>query len=84
MLERPPARPDRRRQAASARQARRRRRSKAGRIVVAIELDELVVLEALLASGRLTEAQALRRSSVEAELGRLIADWACRWRPRDA
>lgn len=38
------------------------------------------VLMALLISGRLTEAQALNREVVEAELRDVLKEWAGRWR----
>ena len=37
------------------------------------------MIEALLEAGRLTEAEALERPSVERELGWVLDDWARRW-----
>jgi hypothetical protein len=67
----------RKQRAYRARLARSRR--KRGEVVAKIVIEENPVVEALLESGRLTEAQALRRSLVEQALGRLIADWSRRW-----
>jgi hypothetical protein len=47
--------------------------------VLHIEAREDRLAEALLLAGRLSEAEALRRSLVERELGRLLDDWARRW-----
>ena len=38
------------------------------------------MIDALINSTRLTEAEALRRSLVEAALGKLINEWALRWK----
>jgi hypothetical protein len=81
MLKRAPPSDDsnaKKQRAHRARLARSRR--KHGQIVASIVIEENPVIEALLQSGRLTEAEALRRSLVEAALGKLIAEWACRWR----
>jgi hypothetical protein len=37
------------------------------------------VIEALLRSRRLSEAEALRRAQVETAVGAVLADWAGRW-----
>ena len=79
MLVRPPRPDDPRRKSASARQRRYRRRAKAGNAIFPIEADECAVIEAMLKSGRMTEAQALKRKLVNAALGELIAEWAGRW-----
>jgi hypothetical protein len=78
MLKRTPPSDDRAKsQRARARLARSRR--KRGEIVVSIVIEENPVVEALLESERLSEEQALRRPQVEAALGKLIAEWVCRW-----
>lgn len=78
MKQQPPSSdPTKRQRACRARLARSRR--KRGEVVAKIVIEENPVVEALLESGRLTEAQALRRSLVEQALGRLIADWSRRW-----
>jgi hypothetical protein len=72
VLVRPPSRP-----AARARKARARRRR--GLAIYYIEANEDRMIEALLEAGRLTEAEALERPSVERELGWVLDDWARRW-----
>jgi hypothetical protein len=64
---------------AAARQRRARHRRRHGEVVLSVVVEEHALIEALLRSGRLTDDQALRRSLVEAALGRLIAQWAYRW-----
>ena len=72
MLERSPSR-----LAARARKARARRRR--GLAIFYIEVNEARVVEALIEAGRLTEAEALERPSVERELGWVLDQWARRW-----
>jgi hypothetical protein len=74
----PPSNDRAKKQRARARLARSGRMR--GEVVAKIVIKENPVISALLRSGRLTEEQALRRSLVEAALGRLIAEWARRWR----
>lgn len=63
-----------------AERARRHRaRRKDGRASLRIEVPEAVVVEALIASGRLSEAGALSRQAVERAVGEVIQDWAARW-----
>jgi hypothetical protein len=61
-----------------ARRARRRRRH--GLVPRTIEVDEHGLAAMLIASGRLTEAQALDPALVERELSALVADIILRWR----
>src|SRR5262245_20389619 len=73
MLERPPT-------PAALRARRFRRRRRNGLVPRTIEVDEPALAEALIESGRLTEAEALRPDLVERELTALIADFILRWR----
>jgi hypothetical protein len=45
-----------------------------------IDLDEHALAGALIASGRLTEAEALRPELIERELAALVGDFVSRWR----
>jgi hypothetical protein len=47
---------------------------------VRVDVPEDAAIEALIKSGRLTEAEALRRSSVERELASVVEDWIARWK----
>ena len=69
--------PDKR--AVRDRQARWRARVRDGRACYRLELDRDRVIEALLASGRMSEDAALRREQVERELATVIEQWAERW-----
>jgi hypothetical protein len=62
------------------RKRRYRARQRRGRVVVGVEVDRDAVLLALLASGRLGEAEALQPDQVAAALGDVIEQWARRWR----
>jgi hypothetical protein len=73
MLDRPPS-------PAAQRQRRARARRRNGHVIRRVDVDEHALATALIASGRLSEAEALRSDLVERELGRLIADWTERWR----
>jgi hypothetical protein len=66
------------RAAARARRSRWRRRN--GLVPRTIDVDEHALAAALIASGRLTEAEALRSELIERELSALIADFILRWR----
>lgn len=61
-----------------ARRSRWRRRN--GLVPYRIDADEHALAEALILSGRLTEAEALRPDLVRRELSALIADFIARWR----
>jgi hypothetical protein len=86
MLKRPPPEtPADRRRRAAERQRERRRRDARGLRVFHIEANEHDLAEAMIANGRLTPEQALRRSLVEGELAKLVTDWIARWiKPRHA
>ena len=45
-----------------------------------LDVPEVETIEALIASERLTEQQALDRRLVERELAIVLADWAKRWK----
>jgi hypothetical protein len=64
--------------AARARRSRWRRRN--GLVPRRIDVDEHALAEALIASGRLTEGEALQPDLVERELAALVADFISRWR----
>jgi hypothetical protein len=74
MLDRSPARQDRR-SAASQRQRRYRRRARAGRVVVSIEVTEAVV-ELLIAAQWLQERAAADRAAIASAVERMLADAA--------
>jgi hypothetical protein len=61
-----------------ARRWRWRRRN--GLVPRRIDVDEHALAEALIASGRLTESEALRPELLERELAALVADFISRWR----
>jgi hypothetical protein len=65
---------------ARQRQRRSRARRKAGVALLRIEVDELHLIEALIACGRLATADGLQRSRVEQEVSKLVEDWVARWR----
>jgi hypothetical protein len=77
VLDRPP---DARRQAARSREARSRKRRKVGKLVVAIEISELALVEALLQSGRLSEAESASRLHLKTAIERVVEDFIGRWR----
>jgi hypothetical protein len=81
MLERSPRRPlpGRSNTPAAIRARKSRARRKVGMRTFQVEGDEHRLAAALIASGRLTEEQALSRALVEGELAKLLADWASRW-----
>jgi len=64
--------------AVRGRRFRRRRRN--GLVPRTIDVDEPALAEMLIESGRLTEAEALRRELIERELAALISDFILRWR----
>ena len=65
--------------ARAARQRRYRRRQRCGEMVVTLTLPEHAVAAALLATGRLTPAQALDRSQVGRAIGDMVSEWAREW-----
>jgi hypothetical protein len=71
--------PERRRRHAGH-QARVRERARNGKAIFRLEANHDLLVLALLESRRLTEAEALDRSRVEAELARVLEQWAARWK----
>jgi hypothetical protein len=63
----------------AARQRRARQRAKDGRAILRLEVDEHLIVSALLDSTRLTEAQALDRRLVERECRDILHEWARIW-----
>jgi len=78
MLDRPP--PGRSSTPGAVRQRRARAHRRAGEVPYRLWLPQWDIVEALLRSGRLTEAEALRRPLVEQALASVLAEWAARWR----
>jgi hypothetical protein len=75
MLDRLPSRSP---AAIRARRSRWRRRN--GLVPRTIDIDENAFAEALILSGRLTEAETLQPELIERELSALAADFISRWR----
>jgi hypothetical protein len=66
------------------RQRRSRRRRKAGRVLLRVETDEFRLIDALIASGRLSSDDGLARARVEKAVGQLVEDRITRWLSRVA
>jgi hypothetical protein len=83
MLRRPDSLPSELRRKRSGSEAERQRRARARRrrgvMTFRVEANEHRLAEALIESGRLTEALALERPQIERELAKLIDDWIRRW-----
>jgi len=86
MLHRPPSRPRKPPSSPGARsrndrerQRRCRARNKAGEKRYVVVARENWVIEAVLLSGRLTEADVADHALVEAALSRVIVEWIARW-----
>lgn len=62
---------------AAERQRRHRARIRSGRIQLVVEADQRLI-EALLATGAVTEAESLSRQAIEAALGDMIDEWTRR------
>lgn len=77
MLER---RSDARRQAARAREARSRKRRKMGKLILSVEVDEVGLIEALIAAGRLSEPDAGSRPKVGTALQTIVDDFIAWWK----
>jgi hypothetical protein len=67
------------RERAKLRQRLRRAREKAGLQLFDLELPSYEIHNALLNSGRLSDAEALRPRLVRKALVELLCDWAARW-----
>ncbi|WP_374634385.1 hypothetical protein [Ferrovibrio sp.] len=59
--------------AAAARNRRRRARAKAGMVVLAVEVEEFALADALIETGRLSETEC--RKELARAISKLIADW---------
>ena len=57
-----------------------RRRRRNGLVPRTIDIDEAALAEALIATGRLTEDEALQPELIERELTALVGDFISRWR----
>jgi hypothetical protein len=73
---------ERRRRLNGERARRSRRRRARGRAIFRVEGDETEVVMTLIASGRLSEDEALQHAAVEKALSEMTADWIVRWRER--
>jgi hypothetical protein len=62
---------------AAERQRRWRHRERAGKVIRRAEVDELPFAEALIASGLLSESEALYRRMQEAAITAILREW---WR----
>jgi hypothetical protein len=72
-------------QPAARRQRAYRQRASKGEAVLRVSVHYFGVIDALIASSRLSEADALDRTKVEAALADILCEWARRWRDfRDA
>jgi hypothetical protein len=65
---------------AANRKRRYRRRQRLGRAVLAIEISSAPLIEVLIESGHLTEAESLDRRKVEAATGKVVDAWTRYWR----
>lgn len=67
----------------SARRKRRfRERQKAGAVVLRIEICEHQLAEALIVSGRLSDAEAMHRAELERAAAAILEQWAHSWGTR--
>jgi hypothetical protein len=66
----------------AARQRKTRARRRNGLVPMHIDVHEHDTAEAMIRSGRLSEAQALRPVAVARELEKLVAEWSERWLPK--
>ena len=73
-------RTDTERAADAERQRRHRARQRQGDALYRLELPELAVAEALIASTRMSEDATRRRSLVEQALTEVMLDWVRRWK----
>jgi hypothetical protein len=67
---------------AARRQAKTRTRRKNGTRCYTVEIPDQIaegMISALVATERLTEAEAYDHARVQAELGRMLCDWAQHW-----
>jgi hypothetical protein len=64
------------------RQQRCRARRRQGLAVLRIEANEFRLIDALLAAGRISEAESQRRGLVEKATAKLLEDVIARWLPK--
>jgi DNA-binding GntR family transcriptional regulator len=72
--------PARQRRLHRDRQRRQRERERQGLVVLKIEADEHALAAALIAAGRISEADALDRKHLQATVSELLRAWAERHR----
>jgi hypothetical protein len=73
MLDHPPS-------AAAQRQRRKRARRRQGDVVFNLVLPGFEVIDALIASNRLSDEASRRKALVEQALAGVLCDWASRWK----
>lgn len=64
---------------AARKQATYRKRQRAGLAVLRVPAPSYELTAALIASGRLTAAQALDRAQVERATGEVLSEWSRAW-----
>jgi hypothetical protein len=65
---------------AARRQALYKHRRAAGEVTLRLVVDDYALIEALLDSNRVSEADALDRRKVEEAVALVVSDWIQRWR----
>jgi hypothetical protein len=65
---------------AALKKRRYRRRLRDGLIVLPIEACEVEIVEALIISGRLTEAESISRDAITRAAEGVLREWCQRWR----
>jgi hypothetical protein len=63
----------------ATRQRAYKTRQRHGEAVLALRCEYFPLVEALLASGRISEADALERGQVESAVAEVVRDWIARW-----
>jgi hypothetical protein len=56
-----------------------RKRQRNGHVVLRVEVDEVGIVEALIAAGRVLEAEAGDRHALEHAVAELVEEWRRRW-----
>lgn len=59
-----------------------RARQRQGEAILQLRCEYFPLIEALLASGRIGEADALDRGRVESAIAEVVRDWIARWREK--
>jgi len=65
---------------AAGKQKDYRQRQAKGVVVLRVPVHEYQLLDALIAAGRLSDAEALDRSAVERQLSLLVDEWLAAWK----